>query len=68
MVKVGGQYFCSPVSSPALLIRLPNSQGSEHPIAILATSENAVILVSGLDSRKIFWGKMMSQNLPCPQD
>lgn len=39
MVKVGGQYFCSPVSTSAPLIHLPNSEGYEHPIAILATLE-----------------------------
>ena len=59
IVKERGQYFYSPISAPVLPICLPISEGYDHPIAILATSENAhtVILVRGRDGHNNFLGK-----------
>lgn len=67
MVKGRDQDFCSPVSFPALPICLPNSEGYEHSIVLLASLENAhtVILVRGVDGHRDFLGrKNVSQNLP----
>lgn len=64
MIKERGQDFCSPVSFPALPICLPNSEGYEHSIVILASLENAhtVILVRGVDGHSDFLGRKM-----CPR-
>lgn len=59
MEKGRGRDFCSPVSSPALPICLPNLEGREHSIVVLASLGNAhtAVLVRCADGSVISWAE-----------